>query len=250
MSADTNLILQRTYKLWKADLEQGNPNSPMLGPPLLLNVHEDYERAACKILVIGQETFGWQWTQKLRENNPEYPEDWPFADISSWEDFVSQDASVDSLCWAYEQFAFGIRQPQTHRSPFWSAFREIGAWPDTGLMWSNLVRSDYENGSILAAPLQVQNFLRAEEGDLLLKEIAVLKPDVCIFFTGPNYDHFIDGKWPGCTKSAISDHSEYQLARLSHQNLPIHSYRLYHPAYLRRSRQWHFIDLLKDQVIK
>lgn len=250
MLSDTQLRLEQAYHRWKAGLELGNENSSLLGPPLLLNVREEFDKAECRVLVVGQETFGWQWTRQLRESYPDYPDDWPLReDIKTWADFVKHPDAVNALCWAYEQFAFGSRQPQTYRSPFWSAFREIGAWPDTGLMWTNLVRSDYQNGSILAAPPDVQEFLRAQECDLLLQEIAILKPHVCIFFTGPNYDHLIDAKWPGCRMTPVSDRSERELARISHETLPVRSYRLYHPAYLRRSRKWAFIELLRAQVL-
>lgn len=240
--------LDDIYRAWKSGLARAHPYGDRLGPPLLLSMTADYQHAARRVLVIGQETFGWQWTAQLTQSYPAYPHDWPFEPICSWNDFVDNDCGVDALLWAYEQFAFGLRQPHTHRSPFWSAFREIQAWSAVGVMWTNLIRSDFENASILAAPLIIQEFLHAQETDLLKREIECLKPDVCVFFTGPNYDHYIDRKWPGCQRLPVGQAPLRELARLSHPELPYACFRTYHPAYLRRTHRWPWIDVIRETV--
>jgi hypothetical protein len=71
---------------------------------------------------------------------------------------------------------------------------------------------------------------------LLVTEIEILKPKVCIFFTGPHFDWRIRKIFPDVEFTAIEGYSINQFSRLKHQELPVLSFRTYHPGYLRRSR--------------
>ena len=70
-----------------------------------------------------------------------------------------------------------------------------------------------------------------EHYNILAEELAILKPDVCLFFTGPYYDNDIQRKLPDVSFQKFGDYELNQVAQLSSAHLPKHSYRTYHPGY-------------------
>lgn len=67
--------------------------------------------------------------------------------------------------------------------------------------------------------------------NLLVEELAILKLDVCLFLTGPNYDQDIARKLPDVEFHSLCEFGEREAARLHSRYLPRHSYRTYHPGY-------------------
>ncbi len=62
---------------------------------------------------------------------------------------------------------------------------------------------------------------------LLPKEIGILEPDVVVFHTGPTYEGWLDGWFPGLIRTG-----DALLARLTAARLPNRTFRTYHPRYL------------------
>src|SRR5262249_50240126 len=145
-------------------------------------------RASVRILVYGQETTGWDWTRDLQQQYPDYPQSWPFQDLRTLRDFLTNSDAIEGLCWGYEQFAFAKYQPQNYRSPFWRAFRSIQNWPDVAAMHANLARVDYKGGPVRYAERNAMEKILRQQERLILAEVGILSPGVCIFLTGPDYD--------------------------------------------------------------
>jgi hypothetical protein len=237
--------LSAQYTKWKNTIRFSKEQAEQLSPPLLLHVTEDYCRAEIRVLLLGQETKGWEWNSKKRKCFPLYPHDWPFRDISSMQDFLSNEDSVEALCWSYREFNFAEYQPKSHRSPFWRAFREVQKWPSVGVMWGNVARVDYMDKSILQAPEDIQKALVEQQRSLFAAELRILDPHICIFFTGPNYDDVITDTLLKCKRLPCNDFPERQLAKLVHPLLPAVSIRTYHPSYLSRSKKWDYIEAIR-----
>lgn len=215
-----------------------------ISPPLLLHVTEEYCKAKIRVLVYGQETLGWEWNRKSLS-------DWPYTDLNNFSDFVSNDDSVIGLCWGYREFAFSQRNPGNRNSPFWQAFREVQAWQGIGVMWTNIARVNAlisgQNGSFLNLPEHIKNWILNLQGPLVRKELSLLSPDVCVFFTGPYYDLVIANAFENCSFDvAQADVSCRELAKLSHPALPERSFRTYHPNFLSRSNKWSYIDRIRN----
>ncbi len=144
---DLQARLEALYTSWKATLQFTNEEAGSLGSPMLLHVTKDYCQAEQRVLLLGQETYGWQWDSKLQDKatHPRwtYPHPWEFHDIYSCGDFQTNVDSIEALCWAYREFKFGAHQPNLRNTPFWRAFKEVQKWPEAGVMWSNTVRMDY-----------------------------------------------------------------------------------------------------------
>ena len=246
---DMNQRLQEAYADWKRSLQFAEDDAAQyaaqLSPPLLLSVPPGYTEADRRILFFGQETFGWEWTRKLREDYPQYQVDYPYTDVSTLQDFLANDDSVEALCWAYREFKFAEYQPTNRWSPFWKAFKEVQRWRGVGLIWNNLSRCDFQGGSVLSAPKALQTYLAECQRGLVAKELEILRPHVCLFFTGPGYDNLLSGVFPECSFTlVVKDIPVRQLARIGHPRLPANSFRTYHPSYLSRGRHWDFIKHL------
>lgn len=70
--------------------------------------------------------------------------------------------------------------------------------------------------------------------NFILNEIRLTKPDVVLFFTGPNYDDLLLNVFDDIQFRSVSDKSCRQLAVVSSKYLPEKSLRTYHPGYLWR----------------
>jgi hypothetical protein len=238
------------YRRWKSQFDPKGLNLDEFSPPLLLAVTNDYCRAQMKIVVYGQETSGWGWNDRLHEEYPLYPTNWRFQNQNALRDFLANADAVDSLCWGYTQFDFARYQPISYRSPFWQAFREIQSWPGTGVMWANLVRSDYKGSQIFYADSKQKDAFLGQQSRLLIDELNVLRPNGCIFFTGPDYDSIIEAAFADVAFQQMDATPVRELARLQSASLPLYSYRTYHPSYLRQSRKWDHLAVIREAIMQ
>ena len=247
--SNTQQKLEETYDRWKAGLKIDSGEASHISPPLLLSVTDSFEKAQRRILFVGQETYGWDWDKDLRKRFPDYPSDYPYEDTRNMHDFLNQPQSVEALCWGYREFAFARSQPITQRSPFWRAFRELQAWPQSEVLWNNVSRCDYEGGSILSAPQNLQENLGEQQFNLFSQELEILSPNICLFFCGPNYDASLSRIFPQLEYISIGTVPIREFSRLSHPNLPALSFRTYHPNYLSRSERWGIISQIREIVL-
>ncbi len=241
--------LYKAYVAWKTSLHLQENDLLQLSPPLLLSVSESYLSSKRRILLVGQETYGWDWTSDLRIRFPKYQNEYLFENIVQLKDFIEYDQSIEALIWGYKEFYFASYQPKTYNSPFWRAFRDVQKWPDSGLIWNNLSRCDYQSGSILKAPLGLQDLLIESQRDLFNKELMTLQPTICIFFTGPDYDGLLSQVFPEVQYMPVGNIPVRQLARIHDPRLPACSFRTYHPNYLSRGQHWDFLDKIQEIVI-
>lgn len=189
-----------------------------LSNPHLIKVPPAYEKAQVKLLIVGQQAREWGG----------YFNGQPTPQL------------VDNLMKVYETFELGKSVP----SPFWQAAHEIYArvnpdGPAGGFVWTNVIKIDQDGQRPI--PPVVEACLNTF--GLLPEEIEILKPDVVVFLTGPYYDADLQLLFPGVEfRSVCQDIPIHHLAQVVHPRLPDKSFRIYHPGYLRRSEQWHYVD--------
>lgn len=99
-------------------------------------------------------------------------------------------------------------------------------------VYGNLNRFDVDGGK----PVGREEEIISELDFLLIEEIAILKPDVCLFLTGPSLDGRISRLFPGLERLQVKTWGERQLCQLQHPKLPKRSFRTYHPVSLRRQQ--------------
>jgi len=249
---DVNSKLRGLYGQWKINTSFTDEQAASLSPPLLLHATDEYLSSKIRVIVFGQETTGWKWTRGLQTEFPNYPNNWEFKDIQYMNDFLSNDDSIEGLCWGYKEFNFGARQRNLSKTPFWQAFSTISSWPGVGTMWNNLVKVDYRapgtSWSILQAPAQTREAFINQQASLIRGEIDALQPHVCIFLTGPNYDPILTSTFPGCVFTAANGYSKRALVKVIDRALPEQSFRTYHPKFLRMSGSWNYLDHIRTEL--
>lgn len=213
-----NSALRTLYTAAWSELEHIRTANPRLSWPLLLKVPAGFDQAQRRLLVIGQQTYGWAGESGKAQRPP-----------------------VTMLMDEYAKFDLGTGYKAT---PFWLATRKLNATinadsPNQGLLWSNLVKVD-EMGE---RPSREVEEATAALG-LLPAEIEIARPDVIVFFTGPNYDNRLRSSFPGSELVEIDKTS----ARVVHPALPPHTYRTPHPNYLRLSGQWDTLAKLAEKI--
>lgn len=195
--------------------------------PLLLMAPDGWKDASRRLVIVGQETFGWGDSAIPR----------------SLED-------IRSSMQGYTEFSFAKNHPAHRNSPFWRAFRQLAMKSEAEVLWTNLLRFDIDGGSVLrnCRPDELKALLAAQHG-ILEREIEVLDPHAVVFFTGPNYDRILLGEFPSTKFEPIDDYPARQFARINADGLPRTSFRTYHPGYLNRSGRWDWLNRLSDLIV-
>lgn len=212
---NVNAELIKLYEpKWRHLLEVGSKiTEPAPTDPLVLCFDVTKFSAAHKrILICGQETWGWGVLGSTMEDC-----------MAEYKRFF-----VDA------EFFDGYG-----RSAFWKAFRffvsefqNIYEGQRLQFIWQNISkigRSDEVTG--------VTDEIRKLEREcfsVFKEEIQILKPDIVLFLTGPDRDHDIQFHFPDVEFSQAGDDPNIKSrAWVSSSDLPFASLRLYHPNYYR-----------------
>ncbi len=181
-----------------------------LDGPLLMSCWDDlYEKADIKLLIIGQENFGW-WGEKTSD--------------------------IGGLMEIYTDFCMALNY-HNRKSWFWQGVFKLNGLLNPKLanepcfLWTNVSKyCTWEGGPISwnDHKFVIENF------NILPDEIDVLKPDAVIFLSGPHYDDKIKIQFDeNLVFEQINNNiSVRELAKIKHPKLPNHTYRTYHPRYL------------------
>jgi hypothetical protein len=198
-----------------------------------------------KLLIVGQETRHWAYSPS-EIGEPDEP-------IGNFWEFSRAKHGVVAMRKLYRWYAMGRVYPKLN-SPFWRGFRAIDATingaADTAL-WTNVFKVNV-NGSVMknCRAADVSALQRAQKG-LLAGEIAILKPDIVIFLSGPRYDSAIRCEFPDMKISTFSRRlPESSVGVVRAEGLPLRTVRTYHPEYLQRSRQLGLLSEISDWAVK
>jgi len=170
--------------------------------PLLMDPTTYYHQPT-KLLIVGQETAGWS----------------------------SKYENVEEQLITYRKFNLGEKA----NSPFWNITRRIeeqlGIQP-LSCAWTNLNRYDQAGKPPAGMVLQALPSLDF----LVLEEIQILCPDVCLFYTNRKNDHRLTALYPGLQFSDIEGLPSSLFARLTHAELPSLTLRTPHPKWMQLKR--------------
>lgn len=198
------------FKETESKIQSSNLNGPFLMSP-----GSSYCDQKIRLLVIGKESFGWY----KEIDNPE-------IQMKNYENFI---LSSDSK-----------------GSPFWNIISKIKTLLGNqrfSCLTTNINKFDVDKKSPKGKNLEIISGIDS----MLIDEIRISKPNVCIFFTGPSLDFRIDSIFSGIEFIEIPGFKVRQLCQLKHQALPKHTFRSYHPNYLRLSkREPRFIEAIEQ----
>ena len=181
--------------------------------PLLIRLPDEnaYHTADVKMMIVGKETNDWEG---------------PFGKHS-----------MDSLLDFYA--AFLPANGKSKRSPFWQYIKKWAEQIRTytpnetvSIVWNNIHKLG--RAGEIGTPCKSTQEIAKQHFNILEEEVKILKPDIVIFFTGPDYDNAISAQLPGIELEEITAGKRKQIAHCVHPSLPYLSYRTYHPGGLNR----------------
>jgi hypothetical protein len=191
---------------------------------LLMSPDESSAGQPFPFFVVGRETFGWK----------------AFADV------VSKEECEDMMC-EYEDFKVGRYY---YSSPFWNVIRKIEKVLGNkaySCFWTNISKYDQACGT----PDAKHEELFSAVDNLLIDEIRITAPKICIFFTSYRFDYRLKNIFEQVEFIEVDGFDLKTLCLLKHPSLPILTFRTYHPRYL-RMRGWEesVIDFIGKQAKK
>ncbi len=200
-----------------SSVKNAHPDAKLNGP-FLTSPNEAYSRQTLPALFVGQQTL-------------------------SWGENTGEQVDVEKLMIECEEFGLGKGY---YSSPFWNVMRKIERAlgnEDYSSAWTNLNKFA-QNGKKPKG--RVADSISTLD-DVLRDELRILQPKVCVFFTSWHYDDRLQKLFDGVKFEPVNSTDSYKLARLDHPSLPKHTYRTYHPNYLRFSRrEAGFIELMEQ----
>ena len=203
--------------------------------PCLMSPNENYSKQPFPFLAVGQNTSGWEG--KISSG-------WGW-DSPGPDEFTEED--LTGLMTLYEDFKSGINY---YSSPFWNIIRKIettlGNTPYS-CAHTNISKYDQNNGK----PDKEREKHFSILDNLLIDEIRIIKPAICIFFTGHDFDYRLKNIFGQIEFLYADDYEIHELCQLKHPLLPVLTYRTYHQNYLRmRKMEESVIDFIREQIEK
>ena len=196
---------------------------------LCIDASDKYLRADIKVMIFGQEKNSW-YGDYINNNDTQYL-------LKIYNDFFNSDN-----CYTYAgQFWNGVGKLKLKLEEEFSKQNK-----SVGFLWNNIIKV----GRSGKKGLPNQDILDWIEPSFLTiqEEINFYKPNIVIFFTGPNYDKFIKKAFPDVNFESFSRKTPRELVRLKSQHLPLKSIRTYHPNYLWRTGFYDYLDLINTWI--
>jgi hypothetical protein len=225
--SETGLV--EAYERFKAEVNIPRQLRRRASAPLLVKPTRQWFASSKRLLIVGQETNGWNSTDRT---------------IRSLEHFQCRTDGVATMLEAYSEFDFATTYPYRN-SAFWRAFRLLTVGHEA--LWTNLYRTDVDGPVLQNCNAEDRKHLVRTQGHLLREEISELDPTVTLFLTGPRYDQTLYEVFADAEMQALwADVPEREVARVTSTSLPERTVRLYHPTFLQRSRRWHLLSRLSE----
>lgn len=203
---------QQTFK----NVLRNFPGDDLAGP-FLMSPGQLYCNQRNPLLVVGQETSGW--THYIDE--------------------------LEKQMDTYERFNVGKEHGS---SIFWDIIRKmehlLGNDP-CSCAWTNMSKFDLYGGKSYGK--YSKEIARVDQ--VLLEEIKIVNPKICLFFTGPDFDSRLKKVFKGIEFIEIPGWGLNQLSLLKHPLLPVYTFRAYHPKSLKlRKLESKFMQTVSDFV--
>ncbi|WNS73656.1 hypothetical protein RRV45_12070 [Bacillus sp. DTU_2020_1000418_1_SI_GHA_SEK_038] len=215
-------LYSRHWSDMVSSLEGNQLSNPLL---LYINDEDKYKYADIKIMFFGQETNTWE------------------GELGN--------KSIDELLVTYSNF-FGNGKCFKYGGPFWNTVKDYVNTikqlnPDKSVecVWNNIIKIGKEKTK--GAPDKSLVNIQKEKFPVIKEEIEILKPDLIIFFTGPNYDQYIKTEWRDLKINSVNSWETRKIALLKHELLPNNTIRTYHPNFMyMKGKQ--FYSNIKDSI--
>jgi len=181
--------------------------------PFLISVCDNYKEFKNSIMIFGQETNGWCCE---------------CGKASEFSNSLSKSLKI------YDSFYLkgGIYQ---YRGPFWNEFkrikREVTKSKNAVFVWNNINKI----GRIGKGNIKEINEIQFNKFDVIRDELNILKPQILVFLTGNDYNHFIRHNIEKFKEIQLND----SITELKFENEFSHlkAFKTFHPNALYRQRK-------------
>ena len=195
-------MLYKNYQIDFKNVKNLFPNDDLRGP-FLISPNLKYANQVARLLIIGQETKGWK----------------------------SEIDDIEKQMKEYEDFNLGEKY---YSSPYYNVTRKIEA---------KLGNEQYSNTQTNINKFDVggkhpngkHEIAISSLDKILIDEIKILKPQICIFFIGHKFDCRLSKIFLDIQFNEVAGFNKMEFCQLKSSLLPELSFRAYHPGYLRRS---------------
>jgi hypothetical protein len=169
-------------------------------------------------------------------------------ETKDWKDAPGK--SVEYLCDVYHRF---FNENHGKPSQFWNGFARFKAilgakYPDKKIryVWNDIIKIG-KNGVQGRPP---QNIYNAERQffHVIPDEVKILKPDIILFLTGPNYNDAVRDNFDEISYSPVPPYSERQLVKASIPSIRF-AFRTYHPRYLWQHNIDAYFNAIVNEII-
>lgn len=207
------------------DLESW-PTNPLL---IQIDNEDEFKNADIRVMIFGQETNGWfdgSMTANVDSNLPPI--------LNCYNKFYN-----GGECWSYGgQFWNGF-------SKFWTMLEAKYPNKKIRYVWNNIVKiGKSENKGF--PPDYIYEVERTHFA-VIKDELQIIKPNVVLFLTGPNYDNIISDNFGQLTYSEIPSFSQRQLSKVSLPGVD-YAFRTYHPNYLWRNNIESYFNSIINEI--
>ena len=241
------------YKSMICSLNVSNETKKKLSVPLLMQASPGYVNNQGKgVFFVGQETCGW-------DGNAETVGD-------TYESFLRDSSREHRMMEAQSDFIVDRYGRSRHKNaPLWTAFRDVVRVKTDAdavyrpFLWSNIMACDYEGHTFrnYMSPEEENEFIEFSKRKFL-GELSILKPKVCLLFTGPDYDYVIERYFDLPKNWEKNDIRSLKECSNPHEPLLIFVkmfewkeclfIRTYHPKSLRMQKKWKIVDIIAETV--
>jgi hypothetical protein len=205
--------------------EDGNldikPASPLL---LFINKEEELQSADIRVMIYGQETNGW-----CEGFNSDIQ---PILDC--YNGFYN-----GGLCWSYGgQFWNGV-------SKFWTMLE--AKYPNKKIRYicNNIVKIGKSDEK--GFPPNYIYEVERSHFSIIKDELKIVKPNVVLFLTGPDYDSVIADNFGQLKYEALAPFSERWLSKVELSETDF-AFRTYHPNFLWRNDIDNFFHTIINEI--
>jgi hypothetical protein len=157
-------------------------------------------------------------------------------EVNCWEGPFHESKGVDHLLEVYDRFANnggGFR----YGGQFWNALKQLNEsfsklHTSLSFTYNNIIKiGKHEAKGLPSEPLLIWQKTWFQ---VIREEVRILTPDLIVFFTGPDYDKFLQEAFGPIEFTQVGARSTRQLSRVRARGLPVNTFRTYHPNYLWR----------------
>jgi len=181
--------------------------------PLLIDFSnaQEFVSADIRVMIYGQETNNW-----FGEFNSDIP-----ITLNNYDTFINK-----GECWSYGgQFWNGVAR-------FITKIKEKYPEKKIEIVSNNIVKIGKLNEK--GFPPKYIYEIERSHFNVIPEELKIIKPNVVIFFTGPNYDSVITDNFGKLEFETVSGFSSRWLSKVNLTDVEF-AFRTYHPNYLWRN---------------